>query len=58
MAEAEATCRRELELEIPAEDVTKATERVAKELALYPDNWEVYRDKWFSAGAFEIKNPS
>jgi trigger factor len=30
---AEATCRRELELEIPAEDVTKATERVAKELA-------------------------
>src|ERR1041384_2175867 len=29
----EATCRRELELEIPAEDVTKATERVAKELA-------------------------
>src|SRR2546429_9382774 len=33
MAEAEATCRRELELEIPAEDVAKATERVAKELA-------------------------
>src|SRR2546421_11009420 len=30
---AEASCRRELELEIPAEDVTKATERVAKELA-------------------------
>jgi trigger factor len=30
---AEATCRRELELEIPAEDVSKATERVAKELA-------------------------
>jgi trigger factor len=30
---AEATCRRELELEIPAEDVTKATERVAKEIA-------------------------
>src|SRR5947207_12671897 len=29
----EATCRRELELEIPAEDVTKATERVAKEIA-------------------------
>src|SRR5215813_3008786 len=28
-----ATCRRELELEIPAEDVSKATERVAKELA-------------------------
>jgi trigger factor len=30
---AEATCRRELELEIPAEDVSKATERVAKEIA-------------------------
>jgi trigger factor len=30
---AEATCRRELELEIPAEDVNKATEKVAKELA-------------------------
>ena len=30
---AEASCRRELELEIPAEDVSKATERVAKELA-------------------------
>ena len=30
---AEATCRRELELEIPAEDVNKATERVAKEIA-------------------------
>jgi len=30
---AEASCRRELELEIPAEEVTKATERVAKELA-------------------------
>src|SRR6266700_5043929 len=30
---AESTCRRELELEIPAEDVTKATERVAKEIA-------------------------
>ena len=30
---AETTCRRELELEIPAEDVTKATERVAKEIA-------------------------
>ena len=29
----EATCRRELELEIPAEDVSKATERVAKEIA-------------------------
>jgi trigger factor len=30
---AEATCRRELDLEIPAEDVSKATERVAKEIA-------------------------
>ncbi|HUI73824.1 MAG TPA: trigger factor [Candidatus Acidoferrum sp.] len=30
---AEATCRRELELEIPAEEVSKATEKVAKELA-------------------------
>jgi trigger factor len=30
---AEATCRRELELEIPAEEVTKQTEKVAKELA-------------------------
>jgi len=30
---AEATCRRELELEIPAEEVTKAMERVAKEIA-------------------------
>jgi len=30
---AEASCRRELDLEIPAEEVTKATERVAKELA-------------------------
>ena len=30
---AEATCRRELELEIPAEDVSKAMERVAKEFA-------------------------
>lgn len=30
---AEATCRRELELEIPAEDVSKKTEQVAKELA-------------------------
>ena len=29
---AEATCRRELELEIPAEEVSKATEKVAKEL--------------------------
>jgi len=34
MAEAaEATCRRELELEIPAEEVTKAIEKVAKEFA-------------------------
>jgi trigger factor len=30
---AEETCRRELELEIPAEEVTKATEKVAKEFA-------------------------
>src|SRR5437667_7147150 len=30
---AEATCRRELELEIPAEEVSKAMERVAKEFA-------------------------
>jgi trigger factor len=30
---AETTCRRELDLEIPADDVTKATERVAKEIA-------------------------
>ena len=30
---AETSCRRELDLEIPAEEVTKATERVAKELA-------------------------
>ena len=30
---AEASCRRELELEIAAEDVSKATEKVAKELA-------------------------
>ena len=29
----EATCRRELELEIPAENVTKATEKVARDLA-------------------------
>src|SRR5208282_6040528 len=33
IAMAEATCRRELELEIPAEEVTKQTEKVAKELA-------------------------
>jgi trigger factor len=30
---ADATCRRELELEIPAEEVTKASEKVAKEFA-------------------------
>jgi len=30
---AEATCRRELDLEIPAEEVSKAVERVAKEFA-------------------------
>ena len=30
---AEATCRRELDLEIPADEVTKATEKVAKEFA-------------------------
>ena len=30
---AEATCRRELDLEIPAEEVQKATEKVAKEFA-------------------------
>jgi trigger factor len=30
---ADATCRRELDLEIPAEEVSKATERVAKEFA-------------------------
>jgi len=30
---AEATCRKELDLEIPAEEVSKATEKVAKELA-------------------------
>ncbi len=29
---AEATCRRELELEIPAEEVSKATDKIAKEL--------------------------
>jgi trigger factor len=33
MAEATATCRRELELEISAEEVTKALERVAKDFA-------------------------
>ena len=30
---ADATCRRELDLEIPAEEVSQATEKVAKELA-------------------------
>jgi trigger factor len=30
---AEATCRRELDLEIPADEVTKATEKVAKDFA-------------------------
>jgi trigger factor len=30
---AEATCRRELDLEIPAEEVTKATDKVAKDFA-------------------------
>jgi trigger factor len=30
---AEATCRRELDLEIPAEEVTRATEKVAKDFA-------------------------
>jgi trigger factor len=30
---AEATCRKELDLEIPAEEISKATEKVAKELA-------------------------
>src|SRR5499425_49503 len=29
---AEATCRRELELEIPAEEVSKATDKIAKDL--------------------------
>jgi trigger factor len=33
MAEATATCRRELDLEIPAEEVSKAMERVAKDFA-------------------------
>jgi trigger factor len=32
-AAAEATCRRELDLEIPADEVSKAMERVAKEFA-------------------------
>src|SRR5579859_8291272 len=30
---ADASCRRELELEIPAEEVSKASEKVAKEFA-------------------------
>jgi trigger factor len=30
---AEATCRKELDLEIPADEVTKATEKVAKDFA-------------------------
>src|ERR1700749_192545 len=29
----EATCKREIELEIPAENVTKATEKVARDIA-------------------------
>jgi len=33
MAEATATCRRELDLEIPAEEVSQAIERVAKDFA-------------------------
>jgi trigger factor len=33
MSEAEATCKRELELEIPAEEVAKASEKIAKEIA-------------------------
>jgi len=33
MAETEATCRREIELEIPAENVQKATEKVARDIA-------------------------
>ncbi|HEV3219524.1 MAG TPA: trigger factor [Candidatus Acidoferrales bacterium] len=33
MSEAEATCRRELELEIPAEEVAKTSEKIAKEIA-------------------------
>jgi len=31
MAEAEATCRRELDLEIPADEVSKKMESVAKD---------------------------
>src|SRR5260370_34036122 len=30
---ADASCRRELDLEIPAEEISKASEKVAKELA-------------------------
>ena len=30
---AETSCRKELDLEIPAEEISKATEKVAKELA-------------------------
>ncbi len=33
MTETAATCKRELELEIPAENVQKATEKVARDLA-------------------------
>jgi trigger factor len=33
MSEAEATCKRELELEIPADEVAKASEKIAKEIA-------------------------
>jgi len=33
MTEAQATCRREIELEIPAENVEKASEKVARDLA-------------------------
>jgi FKBP-type peptidyl-prolyl cis-trans isomerase (trigger factor) len=29
----EATCRREIELEIPAENVTKVAEKVARDIA-------------------------
>jgi thiol-disulfide isomerase/thioredoxin len=32
-------------------------DRVAKELALYPDNWSAYRDKWFlSYNAADLKD--
>jgi trigger factor len=33
MSEAEANCRRELDLEIPAEEVAKTSEKIAKEIA-------------------------